>query len=151
MVLVVSGASKLFDPAATESTLRQLGLPAPRFAGRALGVLEVLVGAGGLLAVPGPVAQATAVFVALFYACFALVVVAAHRRGMDDCGCLGVRSRAPSPGHALLNGALAAVAAASAVLGPMDLAGGLGTLSVPAGVAVGLLVAGLAGVVVARA
>lgn len=151
VVLVVSGAAKLFDPTATESTLRQLGLPAPRFVGRVLGVVEVLVGAGGLLATPGPVAQATAVFVALLYACFALVVLAAYRRGLDDCGCLGVRSRPPSLGHAVLNGAFVAVAAASAAQGPTDLSSGLGSLAVPAAVAVGLVVAGLAGVVVATA
>ncbi|MGI9576843.1 MAG: MauE/DoxX family redox-associated membrane protein [Microthrixaceae bacterium] len=150
VVLVVSGATKLFDPTATESTLRELGLPAPRSVGRVLGAAEILLGAGGLLATPGTIAQATAVFVALIYALFALVVVAAYRRGLQDCGCLGVRSRAPTPGHAVLNVGFAAVAAASAAVGPVDLSGGLGSLSVGAAVAVGALVAVLGGLVVAR-
>ena len=150
VVLVVSGAAKLIDPKATEATIRQFGLPTPRFAGRIVGVAEVLVGAAGLLAVPGAVAQVAAVLVALLYGSFAVVVWAAHKRGLQDCGCLGVQSRAPSPGHAVLNLALALAAGASAVLGPVDLPGGLGDLSLTGSLAVGLSVAVLAGLVVAR-
>ena len=150
VVLVVSGAAKLFEPGATDSTLAGLGLRAPRGSGRLLGAVEVVLGAAGLLATPGAVAQVVAVLVALLYLCFAVVVFAARRGGLVDCGCLGVRSRAPSLGHVVLDVAFGAVAAAAALAGPSDRWGGLASLPTAAAVAVAVAVAALAGLVVAR-
>ncbi len=149
LVLVVSGVAKLADPRATQATMRALELPLPNAGARVLAVVEVLLGAAGLMAV-GPVARAVAALVAATFAAFALVVLAARRRGLDDCGCIGVRPSAPSVGHAVMNLVLGAVGAAAALAGPVDLAGGLGALHSAVAVLVGAGVAAGAGLVVAR-
>ena len=150
LVLVVSGAAKVIEPTPSESTLRSLGVYVPAHTGRALGALEVLLGAAGLLVGEGGWARLVAVLVGAIYMGFALVVWGALRRGLDDCGCLGVRSREPSAGHAVFDAALGAVAMAAAVLGPVDPAKGLSTLEVPVAVLAGLAVAAAAGTVIAR-
>ena len=148
LVLVVAGATKVADPDSTESTLRGIGFGVPKGTGRAVGVLEVVLGVAALLVTGDAVARVVAVLVGLVYLAFAGVVLAAIRGGLDDCGCLGVRSRAPSRGHAVLNAALGAVAIGAAISGPVDVAGGLASVSVPWAVVVGLGVAMAAGVVV---
>ncbi|MCZ7628140.1 MAG: hypothetical protein M5U19_03180 [Microthrixaceae bacterium] len=114
-------------------TLSQLGLPAPRHVGRLVGVGEVLLGAAALMASPGAVASLVAVAVAVVYAVFAVVVIAAVRAGLEDCGCVGARSRTPDVGHVVFDLAACGVAVAAAVTTPVDLVGGLSELSVPPG------------------
>jgi len=145
VVLVVSGLAKVTDPAATESTLRSLGVRAPSGSGRAVGLVEVGLGAAGLATALWPVAT----LVALLYLGFAAVVAAALREGLADCGCLGVRASRPTRAHVAANVVSAAVAAGASLRGPVALADGLGTLSGPAAVLVGLGVAVAAGMVIA--
>lgn len=149
LVLVVSGASKLTGGDSVRDTLSQLGLPAPRHVGRLVGVGEVLLGAAALMASPGAVASLVAVALAVVYAVFAVVVIAAVRAGLSDCGCVGVRSRAPDVGHVVFNLAACGVAVAAAVTTPVDLVGGLSELSVPLAVLTGAGVALVAGAWVA--
>lgn len=149
LVLVVSGASKLRDASSTRATMSSLGLPHGAVTGHLVAVTEVLLGAGALMAAPGPLAILLAVLVAATYAAFALVVLAAMRAGLQDCGCIGVRLVRPSALHVVLNLAAALVAMASALQGPVDLVGGLGELPLPAAVASGAVVAVAAGAAVA--
>lgn len=149
LVLVVSGASKLTGGDPVRETLSQLGLPAPRHLGRLVGAGEVLLGAAALMAPPGALASVVAVVVAVLYAVFAGVVVAAMRAGLDDCGCIGVRQTAPGVGHVVFNLVACGVAVASAITTPVDLVGGLSTLSVPLAVLTALGVALCAGALVA--
>lgn len=148
VVLVASGATKLVDPSSTEDVLVRLGVPVPGGTGRALALVELGVGVGGLV-LTGVAGRAVAVLVALAYLGFAGVVLAARRAGLDDCGCIGVRPRRPSIPHAVADVACAAVAAAAAVAGPTDLAAGLGSVGWPWSVLVGLAVAVAAGLLVA--
>jgi hypothetical protein len=144
-VLVVSGLAKFTDPAATESTLRSLGVRVPGGSGRVLGAVEVLLGAAGLVTdwwIAGTL-------VSLLYLGFAAVVDAARRAGLEDCGCLGVRRSRPTGAHVAVNVVSAVVAALASFAGPVALADGLGSLEVVAAVAVGVAVAVAAGLVIA--
>lgn len=144
-VLVVSGLAKLAEPSATESTLRSLGMRVPGGVGRILGGAEVVLGAAGLATGSWPVAT----LVSLLYLCFAGIVDAARRAGLQDCGCLGVRRSRPTGAHVAVNLVSAVVAAVVSFLGPVDLADGLGTLTGPVAVGVGAAVAVAAGLVIA--
>lgn len=148
VVLVASGAAKLGDPSTIEGVLRSLGGDLPTGTGRVLAVVEMALGAAGLLLVGWP-GRAVAVAVAVLYLGFAVVVAAALRAGLEDCGCIGVRPRRPSATHVAVDLASAAVAVAAAVAGPVDLASGLGSLGMPWSVVVGLGVAVAAGLLVA--
>lgn len=127
LVLVASGATKLADPVHFAASVAELGLtptrraagrPAGELAARATGGVEVLVGLWGLAAGGSP----SAVVVAVLYAGFAVVVVAARRRGLSTCGCFGARSGPPSALHVVLNVACAGVAAGAAAVGPAAVA-----------------------------
>jgi len=148
VVLVASGATKLVDPSSTETVLSRLGVRVPGGTGRALALVELAAGVGGLV-LTGGAGRAVAVLVALAYLGFAGVVLAARRAGLDDCGCIGVRPRRPTLLHAGIDVASAAVAAAAAVVGPTDLAAGLGSVGMPWSALVGLAVAVAAGLLVA--
>jgi hypothetical protein len=148
LVLVVSGASKFAGRDSVRDTLSRLGFPAPPRAGTLVGIIEVLVGGAALMAPPGAVASVVAVMVALIYALFALVVISAMRAGLEDCGCIGVRSTPPSVGHVVFNLAASLVAAASAVTTPVDLVGGLAEVPMPWAVLVAAAVAVGAGALV---
>lgn len=149
-VLVVSGVGKLAEPAATGRTLADLGLSGlgGPWVGRVVGGVEVVIGAAGLT-LSGAPARVAAGAVALLYAAFCLVVVAALRRGLEDCGCIGARPSRPSASHAAADGALAAVGAVAALVGPSGLADGLDDVGVAAAVGIGLGVAVAAGAFVA--
>ena len=134
LVLVVAGVSKASDPSDTGATLGALGLPGGAAAARAVGVVEVLLGLGGLV-VGGPWFAAG---VALAYLAFAVVVAVARRRDLPTCGCFGAASAPPSWVHVAVNGTSAAVAAAAAVVGPVPAADGLSDLG-----GTGVVVAGL--------
>ncbi len=149
VVLVLSGVAKLAEPSATQATLTGIGLPSPSGSGRLIGAVEIFLGAAGLLATGGEIASIVAVMVAVVYLGFAGIVLAARRAGLDDCGCVGVRSRRPSGAHLLVNLGSAAIAAAAAVLGPVGLTDGLGSLSSVWAVVVGIAVAVVAAAMVA--
>lgn len=143
LVLVVAGAAKVTDPSQVATTLSALGVgrrgDRPLLTARMLGVVEVVT-AVAALTVGG---RLLAAVVALCYAGFAVVVLAARRRGLPSCGCFGARSAPPSRVHVAVNVASAAVAVAAAVAGrggggPEPVADGLGGLG-----AIGLVVAGL--------
>lgn len=136
-VLVVAGASKLSEPSGTATALGALGIPGGNAAARALGAVEVGLGLGGL-AVGGRVLAGG---VAVAYGFFAVVVLAARRRGLASCGCFGARSAPPSAVHVAVNAISAAVAAVAAVAGPVPVADALGTVSLAtAATALGLVV-----------
>ncbi|MFV0316943.1 MAG: MauE/DoxX family redox-associated membrane protein [Microthrixaceae bacterium] len=149
LVLVVSGVGKLVDGGRTRRAMAELSLPAPTFVGRLVGLWEVLIGGSALLAAPGGVAGIVAVLVALTYLVLAVVVVFAIRRGLEDCGCVGMRATRPSWTHVVMNLVSVAIALAAAVWGPLDLVGGLEDIGMPLGVGVGAAVAVVAGAVVA--
>lgn len=149
LVLVVAGVGKLVDPRRTAEAIRRLGLPAPGVSARLVGLWEVLVGGAALLAPAGGVASIVALLVAVSYCALALVVVAAMRRGLDDCGCIGVGASAPSVAHVVLDAGSALAAFAAAWFGPVDLVAGLGDAGAPWSVLLGLGVAVAAGAVVA--
>lgn len=144
-VLVAAGVSKVADPAGTADALAALGVPGGRVGARGMGALEVGLGVAGLT-VGG---TAVAVGVAAAYLAFAAVVVAARRRGLPSCGCFGARSAPPSPVHAavdLASAAVAAVAAAGGAAVPTDALAGLPTPT--AAVVLGLVALAAALVVV---
>jgi hypothetical protein len=134
LVLVVAGVSKVSDPSATGTTLGALGLPGGAVAARAVGVVEVALGIGGL-AVGGPWFAAG---VAAAYAAFAVVVALARRRDLPTCGCFGAASAPPSVVHVVVNSVSAVVAAVAAATSPVPAADGLADLG-----GIGLVVAGL--------
>jgi hypothetical protein len=119
LVLVAAGATKLAEPAPLGAALATLGVPGAGSSAGArvlvsvVGVIEMLLGIGGL-AVGG---AAFALGVAVAYATFACVVLVALRRALPSCGCFGSRSGPPSRVHAVVNLASAFVAVA-AVLRP---------------------------------
>ena len=134
LVVVVAGVSKLLEPSATATTLDALGLPGGAGTARAVGVVEVALGMGGLV-VGGPWFAAG---VALSYATFAVVVAVARHRELPSCGCFGARSAPPSPVHIVVNAVSALVAGAAAVAGPVPVADGLADLG-----GIGVVVAAL--------
>lgn len=125
IVLAAGGGAKAARPAATARALRQLGLPVSPLAVCAGGAAEVLVGGAGLV-VGG---RGPAVLVAASYLVFAIVVVAASRRGspLTSCGCFGEVDAPPTLAHALLNLAFAGFAATVVLGGRPDavLSGGV--------------------------
>lgn len=145
VVLVVSGAGKLFAPRPAAQAMADAGLPVP-FRGRpvtgiALGVVEASV---GIVAVAVPTWWA-AVALGGFYAALAAFVLRLRRQ--DDtagCGCFGASSTPPGVAHLVLNGAGALTAFAVAAAGVPDIVdvfdGGFGVV-VPY---VGLLAVGAA-------
>jgi hypothetical protein len=121
LLLVFAGAAKAVDPAMTVGALRALGLPSSRTWVRVGAAAEVLV---GLLAAAAGWAWVWWL-VAASYLAFAAFVIAALRAGtmVGSCGCFGREDTPPHPVHVVVDGALAATAAAAAVLGigaPLD-------------------------------
>jgi hypothetical protein len=113
VVVVVGGAAKLVSPGAFAATLGALGLPGGRLAARVAGVVEIGIG-GTALVIGGRVPAAA---LAALYAAFAVVVVAARRRGAESCGCFGSVAAPPSAVHVVVNATSAAVALAAAAVG----------------------------------
>ena len=149
LVLVVAGVGKLVDPARTGGAMAALGLPAPRFGARVVGAWEVVLGGAALMAPRGGVGTIVAALVAATYLVLALVVAVAIRRGLADCGCIGVRASAPSSLHVALNVGSALVAATVSVFGAADLVSGLEDLGLPWNLLTAVVVAGAAGALVA--
>ena len=114
VVLVVSGAIKVADPAPAATVLAALSLRSGWLEVRLIGLYEMSVGvavivAGGVL---------PAALLALSYAGFALVNVALLRRsdGMLSCGCFGGRSGLVSPAHVVVDAGAALVAVGAAAV-----------------------------------
>jgi hypothetical protein len=114
-LLVVGGALKTVDPGDTAHALGALGLPRAPLLVRAGGALEVLIGAGALLAG----APVFAALVAVSYVGFTAFVVAALRSGrpISSCGCFGKVDTPPSAVHVVIDLAAAVMATVVAVAG----------------------------------
>lgn len=136
-LLVLAGMAKVRRPDAPGRALVLAGLPGGTLAVRALGVVEVLVGAVTLL-VGGPV-WAT---VAVLYLGFTGFVVRERSRPAASCGCFGEEGVPLTPLHGVVDAVLAVAATAAAVLaapGVVEVAGTPGGwLAVPLAV-VGVL------------
>lgn len=111
VVLVVSGAAKVWSPSGFVALVRSLGPTVPAALGQAVGAVEVTVGVVALL-VGGPV---VAGLVAVLYATFAVTVLLARRAGAASCGCFGAVAAPPSTVHAVVNLLSSVVAVAAAV------------------------------------
>jgi uncharacterized protein YjeT (DUF2065 family) len=115
LLLVVAGCFKLRDPQAARGALEQLGLPAPVFAVRALGLCEVAL---GVLAGWRP-ETLTAALVAGAYGVFCLTTVRLLMvEGGVDCGCFGAASTVASRAHAATCAAACGVAVLAALFPP---------------------------------
>lgn len=112
-LLVLSGAAKLRRPDGAVRALRAVRWPANAHLVRLLAVVEIVVGAAGIV-VGGRVA---AVLVALSYVGFTGFVALAMARGesVRSCGCFGAAGTPPTVYHLAMTTAAAAVAAVAAV------------------------------------
>lgn len=112
-VLLWAGVAKLHRPAGTATALALVHLPPSRGLARALGAVEIGVGAGALTLGGGwPVA-----LVAAAYGGFALVSLRGRGRPQASCGCFGDRA-APLTGiHVMINFALGVVSLVAAAVG----------------------------------
>jgi hypothetical protein len=113
-LLVAAGVVKLRRPQPTADALAGVGLPGRRELVRALGVVEIAVGAGPFLR-PGTFAPVLAILYVSF-ACFVAYVLG---RGLPlrSCGCLGETDTEPSRLHVTVT-AVAAAAGLGAMLAP---------------------------------
>lgn len=114
-LLLAAGFVKLRRPQPTADALAGVGLPGRDALPRALGVVEIGVGAGCFVW-PSTLAPA----LALLYACFAGVVVYVLARGvpLSSCGCLGETDTEPSRAHVAVTGAAAGVGILAALAAP---------------------------------
>ena len=141
-LLAGAGLAKLYRPDDTARALLVAGLPAHRRGVRAGAAGEVVVAAAAV-AVPGPV---TGALVAAAYAAFtAFVAVALVRKWpLSSCGCFGRPDARPGYQHLLLDAGAVAAAVLWAVSAPSRI-GGVFVQNSGRGVALGLLVAVIAG------
>ena len=119
-LLVVSGAAKLARPDPASRALTSAGLPGRRVTARALGAVEVALGAT-CLAAPGP---ASAAAMAALYGAFALFLVRLMTVGtpVSSCGCVGAAESPPTVLHVLLNLAAASAGVLATLAPPRALA-----------------------------
>lgn len=110
-LLVVAGTAKLRTPAALGAALHDAGLRLPIGAVRALGFVEVVIGAWAI-ARPGAL---TATLVAVSYAAFGAFLLWARP---ERCGCFGAARIPASPAHVILNALACLVAVAAAIVHP---------------------------------
>ncbi|HEX2154977.1 MAG TPA: MauE/DoxX family redox-associated membrane protein [Acidimicrobiia bacterium] len=119
-LLVVSGGSKLWDPAPTRGALVSSGLPSGPWTAPALGIAEILAGLAGTLV--GGWASLT---VAAIYLAFAGFVAYALLRKipLQSCGCFGRTDTPPTWGHLVFNVVSAGAAVGVSVVNsaPFDL------------------------------
>jgi hypothetical protein len=121
--LVVSGAFKLADPGPSGDMLAALRLPRSPWAGRALGLGEVLLG-GTTLAVGGWAAGAVAALYLGFAAVMARLVLLGDEA--PSCGCFGRLSARPTWVHVAADAGAALVAGVGAAQGVPGLVEALG-------------------------
>jgi uncharacterized membrane protein YphA (DoxX/SURF4 family) len=120
-LLLLAGAAKLVSPASTASAMREAGLPGSQLLVRALGTVEVVVGAAALLVGGRPAA------IALAAAYLGVSAVAwTQRRAGADCGCFGTSETPVSGVHLSVNAVAVLVSVAAVVTVPSDLPAALG-------------------------
>lgn len=123
-LLLVSGVAKVVDPAPTGGALEAAGLPHPAWSPRALGVVEVVAAAGGLI-----MGGAAAWGVAALYASFAVFVGYAlwRKLPLQSCGCFGKAETPPTMAHLVVNvtAATAALVVARQGVSLLELASGV--------------------------
>lgn len=117
-LLLLAGAVKLRTPEPTSLALRGVGLPGAPGIVRALGGVEITVGAGALVA-PAVGAPALAVLYAAFGAFVAYVL--ARGLPLSSCGCLGETETKPSLVHVAVTLCAAAAGVAAALTTPPSL------------------------------
>jgi hypothetical protein len=102
-VLLVSGGSKLADPAPTSGALRAAGLFSGRGVVLTLAFAELAVGGAGLLSGGSWAGWG----IAVFYGSFGIFVAVALNRHLpiSSCGCFGKSDTPPSVVHLGLNAA----------------------------------------------
>lgn len=106
LVVLVSGGAKVVSPAGFAGLLSTFGVPGSRWLARLAGLAELLF-AAAVLVIGGAIVT---LCLGVAYLLFAVVVVLARRRGVQDCGCFGVVASAPpNVLHVLVNLAAAAV------------------------------------------
>ena len=140
-LLIVSGGSKMVDPAPTLGALEASGLPHGPWTAPLLGAVEIGAGLLGAVFGGGFVAATAAVYLG-----FALFVgwALARRIPIASCGCFGRPDTPPTRGHLVFNAVSAGVAAFVAVgrNAPVDVLDGqpLGGLPYLGLVAIGVYV-----------
>lgn len=117
-VLVVAGVAKLREPGAFTSFVRTLGVRIGPMHARAVGTVEIVVGAGALLGGGRPWFGG----LALVSTGLVVVSVVSLVRRAPSCGCFGAASAPTGPTHVALNVAFAAGALVGAVDGATPLA-----------------------------
>ena len=129
-LLVISGGSKLIDPAPTRGALAAADLPSGAWTAPLLGVVEIAAGVSGTV-----LGGWASVAVGLVYLGFTgFVAVALIRRlPVQSCGCFGRPDTPPTWGHMAFNVASATVAGAVAAAGlvPIDVLAGQPLAAVP--------------------
>lgn len=140
LLLVLAGAAKIRDPAATSEALRLARLPDGSTAVRAVGAGEVIVGITALAA--GGIAYGP---LALAYVAFA-VFAERQRRAGSSCGCFGVDEAPLTRLHVAVDAAAALGAGAATVLAAPSLHASLSGGAVLAAATVGALVVATFGV-----
>jgi hypothetical protein len=119
-LLVLSGGSKIVDPAPTRGALTASGLPGGAWAALLLGVIEIFAALAGIV-----IGGWAAFLVAAIYLGFAgFVAIALVRRlPIQSCGCFGKVDTPPTWSHIVFNFISAAVAGGIAVgsSAPIDL------------------------------
>ena len=99
LVLIITGAAKIARPNDVSRALLALGMPRIPGVGLGIGVFEVLIGVGSLVAPPLLLAQA-----ALYVAFAAWVSVALRADApIASCGCLGKADTPPTVAHVLID------------------------------------------------
>lgn len=118
-LLVISGGSKLIDPAPTRGALAAANLPSGAWTSPLIGLSEIAAGIAGT--VSGGTASVT---VGIIYLGFAGFVALALFRDLpiQSCGCFGRADTPPTRGHLVFNLVSGTVAVAIAAIGriPID-------------------------------
>lgn len=119
-LLIVSGGSKIYDPAPTAGALDAAGLPGGAWAAYTVGVAEIAAALAGTIIGSWASLSVAAVYLAFGgFVAYALL----RRIPLQSCGCFGRSDTPPSRGHLLFNVVSAAVAIGVAMVGtsPVDL------------------------------
>ncbi len=142
LVLAVAGVGKIIDPRPVDQALRMARWPSTPGIGRAIGAVELAVGA----AVLGFGGRVPAMALVVIYTGFDVFIVSTRARGLlVPCGCFGSSSGVPGPTHLVTNG-LAVAAGIAAAIWPVP--GATDWLDQGSGGAIVLVVAVLAAVAV---
>jgi hypothetical protein len=108
-LLLATGIAKLRSAQGPVRALEAAGLPAPAWAGAAIGATEVAIGSAALLVGT----RIAALAVGALYASFALVAARLRvRAATTSCGCFGAHDAPAALPHVVLDGALAVAALA---------------------------------------